>query len=304
MLSGSRALGAQGITALGNLVLSHQDSLLVDARSVVPAEEVARLCYADLPSSPGIFPSALTKMRVASNDVLVQWTLHPPKIPRKSSAGLSKAGSSSSASADRSGVSPVASWSSSRLRLPLPLLLPTGGRRGGGPRVRRPFRGPRAAPVAPEVNEKRPGKSSDGVTPLLRVGGCLSAHWRRWQSIGASFWVLSVLRDGYRIPFLDSSPPLSRYPVSFPTYRTGSPRSLALRQEVENMLSKNALEIVLDPGPGFYSRLFLVEKVTGSWRPVIDLSHLNGFVRHSPFQDGDSRLCAPVRQRRGFPSFH
>ena len=62
MLSGSRALeflGSQGVTALGNLVLSHQDSLLVDAQSTVPAEEVARLHYADLPSSSGIFPTAL-----------------------------------------------------------------------------------------------------------------------------------------------------------------------------------------------------------------------------------------------------
>ena len=49
-------------------------------------------------------------------------------------------------------------------------------------------------------------------------------------------------------------------------------------------MSKNALEIVLDLGPGFYSRLFLVEKVTGGWRPVIDLSRLNGFVRQTPFQ--------------------
>ena len=119
MLSGWRALeflGAKGITALGNLVLSHRDSLLLDARSTVPAEEVARLRCADLPTSPGIFPSpvldsALTKIRAASNDTLVQRTLHPPKIPRKSSAGPSKAGSSLSASADRSGVSPVASRS-------------------------------------------------------------------------------------------------------------------------------------------------------------------------------------------------
>ena len=50
------------------------------------------------------------------------------------------------------------------------------------------------------------------------------------------------------------------------------------------MLSKDALEIVLDPGPGFYSRLFLVEKVIGGWRPVIDLSHLNGFVLQTPFK--------------------
>ena len=49
------------------------------------------------------------------------------------------------------------------------------------------------------------------------------------------------------------------------------------------MLAKGSLEIVLDPGPGFYSRLFLVEKATGGWRPVIDISSLNGFVCQTPF---------------------
>ena len=98
--------------ALGNLVLSHRDSLPLDAQSMVPAEEVSRLRYADLPSSLGIFPtplldSALTKMSAASNNALVQWTLHPLRIPRKSSAGPSKAGSLSASSADCGGVSPV-----------------------------------------------------------------------------------------------------------------------------------------------------------------------------------------------------
>ena len=50
------------------------------------------------------------------------------------------------------------------------------------------------------------------------------------------------------------------------------------------MLAKDALEILLDPGPGFYSRLFLVEKVTGGWRPVIDLFHLNEFVLQTLFK--------------------
>ena len=95
---------------------------------------------------------------------------------------------------------------------------------------------------------------------------------------------MTVLRDGYRVPFKDSPPPLARTPVSFPTYRAGSPRAQALRQEVEAMLAKGALEIARDPGPGFYSRLFLVEKATGGWRPVIDLSHLNDFVQLTPFK--------------------
>ena len=96
--------------------------------------------------------------------------------------------------------------------------------------------------------------------------------------------MVPVLRDGYRVPFKGSPPPLARTPVSFPTYRAGSPRAHALRQEVEVMLAKGALEIARDPGPGFYSRLFLVEKATGGWRPVIDLSHLNDFVQLTPFK--------------------
>ena len=108
-------------------------------------------------------------------------------------------------------------------------------------------------------------------------------HWRRWQAVGADSWTVSVLRDGYRLPF-KSPPPLTRTPILFPVYRPGSPQSLALHQEIEKMLAKGVLEIVPDPGPGFYSRLFLVEKATGSWRPVIDLSTLNTFIRQTPFK--------------------
>ena len=57
-----------------------------------------------------------------------------------------------------------------------------------------------------------------------------------------------------------------------------------MRQKIEKMLAKDALKIVLDPGPSFYSRLFLVEKVTVGWCPVIDLSHLNEFVLQTPIK--------------------
>ena len=110
LLSGSRALeflASQGTTALGNLVLSRRDSLLADVHSTVPAEEVARLRYSPLPVTVSLFPSplldsALTKMRAAANDALVQRTLHPPRIPRKPAAGGGSAGSSSAGSAQAS----------------------------------------------------------------------------------------------------------------------------------------------------------------------------------------------------------
>ena len=119
MLSGLKdlqLLGGHEIMALGNLVLSRRDSLLFDVKSTVPAEKVSRLCYAALPSSAGLFPtllleSALDKMRAASNDALVQKTLHPPRIPRKSSSAPVKAASSLVSSADSGGTSPVVPWS-------------------------------------------------------------------------------------------------------------------------------------------------------------------------------------------------
>ena len=115
MRSGSRALeflGDRGVTTLGNLVLSSRDSLLLYVKSTVPAEEVARLRYAALSSSAGLFPtplleSSLDKMRAALNNELVQKTLHPPGIPRKSSSAQVKVASSSASSADFGGTSPV-----------------------------------------------------------------------------------------------------------------------------------------------------------------------------------------------------
>ena len=174
-------------------------------------------------------------------------------------------------------------------------LLASLARRGRTARVRLPFPRSLEAPAAPGVKEKEPERSlPDGTSLPLRVGGCLAPHWRRWQAIGAETWVVTVLRDGYRVPFTDSPPPFSRTPVSFPTYQAGSPRAQALRQEVEAMLAKGALEIALDLGPGFYSRLFLVEKASG----VPSSTCLTERVRPpNSVQDGNSRFCTVICQR-------
>ena len=49
-------------------------------------------------------------------------------------------------------------------------------------------------------------------------------------------------------------------------------------------IAKGAVELHPPPSPDFYSRLFVVWQPSGSWRPVIDLSHLIRFVDVSPFQ--------------------
>ena len=94
-------------------------------------------------------------------------------------------------------------------------------------------------------------------------------------------WVVEALRVGYRIPF-DRRPPLSERPLSLPAYSPQSIKGVALTQELQTLLRKGAVEPA-PQSPGFYSRLFLVQKASGSWRPIIDLSTLNDFITSSHF---------------------
>ena len=95
--------------------------------------------------------------------------------------------------------------------------------------------------------------------------------------------MVEVLRVGYCLPFL-SPPPLSRAPLPMPSYSPTSIKGAALEEVTLGLVAKGAVELAPLPSPGFYSCLFIVWKTSGSWRPVIDLSHLNRFVDVSPFQ--------------------
>ena len=57
------------------------------------------------------------------------------------------------------------------------------------------------------------------------------------------------------------------------------------------MLAKQAIQVVSNKSPGFYSRIFIVPKQgSDKWRPIIDLSALNQFVVKESFKNGDSGL--------------
>ena len=82
-------------------------------------------------------------------------------------------------------------------------------------------------------------------------------------------------------PFL-VAPVLSNVPIPIPSYSPSSIRGLALNAVVADLSAKGAIEPA-PPSPGYYSCLFVTPKVTGGWRPVIDLSHLNCSVLVSHF---------------------
>ena len=59
----------------------------------------------------------------------------------------------------------------------------------------------------------------------------------------------------------------------------------ALELEVAELIRKRAVDLVVrQSSPGFYGRLFVVPKANGGWRPVLDLSPLNVYLRRIKFR--------------------
>ena len=79
-----------------------------------------------------------------------------------------------------------------------------------------------------------------------------------------------MLQEGFRIPFL-SPPPLSAEPIPMPSYNPSSTKGVVLEEVTLGLIAKGAVELAPLPSLGFYSRLFVVWKTSGLWRPVIDL---------------------------------
>ena len=103
------------------------------------------------------------------------------------------------------------------------------------------------------------------------------------------------MKVGYQIPFLQD-PPLSKDPILFSSYHHSSIKGQALELELDALVDKGAVEPSTG-GPGFYSRMFVVRKASGSWRPIIDLSTLNGFVQKTKFKmETVQSVLASIRQ--------
>ena len=116
------------------------------------------------------------------------------------------------------------------------------------------------------------------------VGGQLQAFGAEWERLTSDVWVLQTIKTGYRIEFtgpcrLTRSPMWTRIPAK-------ESHRLAMETGLRKMLEKRAIKIV-DPlldGPGFYSSLFLVEKRSGGWRPILNLKELNVPVKPPSFK--------------------
>ena len=105
---------------------------------------------------------------------------------------------------------------------------------------------------------------------------------------------------GRLLSALPQHPSLSSAPLPMLSYSPTSIKGAALEEVTLALVAKGAVELAPLPSPGFYSCLFVVWKTSGSWRLVIDLSHLNRFVDVSPFQmETIQSVLLSVRQGDG-----
>ena len=121
------------------------------------------------------------------------------------------------------------------------------------------------------------------VAPNLPVGSRLHLFGEKWAALNVNPRVVSILREGYVLPFR-SRPNLTREPTITSCY-VDPHRNSYLLEALHQLLNKNAVELVLNQKSlGFYNRLFLVPKPNNRWRPILDLSNLNNFLKTQTFK--------------------
>ena len=105
--------------------------------------------------------------------------------------------------------------------------------------------------------------------------------------------------QGYVLPFR-SRPFLTREPTITSCY-VDPHRNSYLLEALHQLLNKNAVELVQNPQSlGFYNRLFLVPKPNNRWRPILDLSKLNNFLKTQTFKmETPETIWTSLRQGSG-----
>ena len=115
------------------------------------------------------------------------------------------------------------------------------------------------------------------------VGCRLHRFWETWLSLGSNPWVVSILKDGYNLPF-KMRPPLTRCPLIISGYANPR-RNKFLKVALQSLITKQAVEkVVVRASLAFYNRLFIVPKPNNKWRPILDLSKLYLFLHSETFK--------------------
>ena len=112
----------------------------------------------------------------------------------------------------------------------------------------------------------------------LPVGGKLAHYQVHWRKLFPQHpEIVRKVSQGILIAFDDVPPSLLRYPLELPNNnKTADLLHAVQKLQVSQTIEEE--EVMDTTSPGYYSRLFLVPKPDGSFRPIIDLKKLNQFL--------------------------
>ena len=121
------------------------------------------------------------------------------------------------------------------------------------------------------------------VASNLPVGARLQNFWQTWLDQGAGPKIVQILKEGYSLPFR-IRPNLTRSPTVVSRY-VNPHRNSCLLEALHQLIDKNAIDLVHNQTSlGFFNRFFLVPKPNNKWRPILDLSKLNPFLKVEKFK--------------------
>ena len=133
---------------------------------------------------------------------------------------------------------------------------------------------------------------------VQNVGGRLQSFWQVWQNMGSNPRVVSILKEGYTLPF-KQRPLLTRFPLVQSGYSSPT-KNMYLKEALISLMNKLVVEkVVVKSSLAFYNRLFLVPKPNRKWRPILDLSRLNLFLNTGTFKMENPGNNPVVLENRG-----
>ena len=112
----------------------------------------------------------------------------------------------------------------------------------------------------------------------LSVKGRLFKSMKFWQSIGTLDFILDVIKEGYKIPFI-STPPPKHYSNNASALREAD----FVDQAIAELLSDNRVEELSSP-PVILNPLTVSVQTNGKKRLILDLRHINLHVFKQKFK--------------------
>ncbi len=138
-------------------------------------------------------------------------------------------------------------------------------------------------PLITELSEVQSYSEIDNgaVHAGVNVKGRLRRHLDFWKRIGAPEYILSVIRDGYRLPFVQFPP---RKDIK--NNKSASMHSVFVQEAINELITSGRV-LEVDQVPWVVNPLSVAIQSSGKKRLILDLRHVNRYLekQHIKYED-------------------